>query len=117
MQAVVTKTDDGVNVYVGGGEKPHIGAIVLSQPRQSLKGDGTTSCTTSVINILGHKDDAVAVPMAEELCRKINQAVVVTCGVHIENAATEEIEEIIKNARELTKKIVMGLKQTGSDPL
>ncbi|MCR4430891.1 MAG: proteasome assembly chaperone 4 family protein [Tepidanaerobacteraceae bacterium] len=119
LQAVVARSEDGINVYVGGGEKPHIGTVVLSQPRPSLKGDGSISCTTSVINIPGHMDDIVAVPMAEEICKRMNCAVVVTCGIHVDDAAKEEIDELIRNGRELTRIIAKSLekpKKTSADP-
>lgn len=102
----MTKTQDGVNIYIGGGEKSHIGTIVVSQPRYSLKGDGSISCTTSVYNLIGHKDDGIAIPLAEELCKKINQVVVVSGGVHVENAASKDIEKLIKNGEELTAKLL-----------
>ncbi|MDN5302141.1 MAG: hypothetical protein PWQ60_1655 [Thermoanaerobacteraceae bacterium] len=92
LEAVVTVTQEGVNIYLGGGERPHIGSVAVSQPRSSLKGDGGISCTTSVLNLLGHKDDCLAVPMAEELCRRLKQTVVVTAGVHIDNATAEDIQ-------------------------
>lgn len=94
LEAVVTVTKEGINVYLGGGEKPHIGTVALSQPRPSLKGDGSVSCTTSVLNLLGHKDDGLAVPLAEELCKTLKQTIVVTAGVHIENATIEDIKKI-----------------------
>jgi hypothetical protein len=105
IYAVVTVSGCGINVYIGGGEKPHIGTVAISQPRLSLKGDGNISCTTSVFNLLGHKDDYIAVPVAEDLCKKTNQTVVVSAGVHIENAAQEDIEKIKMLAEELNKKI------------
>lgn len=92
LKALVIKTDEGVNIYLGGGEKPHIGSVVISQPRRSLKGNGTISCTTSVFNLLGHKDDHLAIPLCEYLCTNLNQVVVVTAGVHIDNATPEDIE-------------------------
>lgn len=94
LEAVVTVTKEGINVYLGGGEKPHIGTVAMSQPRPSLKGDGSVSCTTSVLNLLGHKDDGLAVPLAEELCKTLKQTIVVTAGVHIENATIEDIKKI-----------------------
>ncbi|MDI3480682.1 MAG: hypothetical protein PWQ97_337 [Tepidanaerobacteraceae bacterium] len=109
LESVVTRSEGGINVYVGGGERPHIGTVVLSQPRPSLKCDVSISCTTSVINIPGHMDDAVAVPMAEEICKAMNQVVVVTCGIHIDNATNKEIDKIIRNGRELTKIIIIRL--------
>jgi hypothetical protein len=106
LKAVVTAVPEGVNIYLGGGEKPHIGTVVISQPRQSLKCDGSTSCTTSVFNLLGHKDDGIAIPLAEEICKRLNRLVVVTAGVHIDNATIEDIERLKNSGRLLTDMIL-----------
>jgi len=97
IESVVVKTMSGINVYLGGGEKSHIGTVVVSIPRPSLTGDGSTSCTTSLFNLISHKDDILAVPLAEELAKQLKQVVVVSAGVHIEKATSEEITRIKKN--------------------
>ena len=102
MEAIATQSEEGLNVYLGGGEKPHIGTIVLCQPRLSIKLDGSLSQTTSVINLLGHKDDGVGVPMAQSLCLALRIPVVVTAGVHISDAKAEEITAMQKVAEEMT---------------
>ncbi|MFR9190881.1 MAG: hypothetical protein ACLVL7_12145 [Anaerotruncus massiliensis (ex Togo et al. 2019)] len=71
--------DEGLTVTVGGG-RSHIGSVAIAQPRPSLRGDGSVSCTCSVWNQPGHKDEAVARPVAERLCRALNTVVVVTAG-------------------------------------
>ncbi len=101
LQAVAVRTQNGINIYIGGGELPHIGTVVISQPRLSLKGDGNTSCTTSVFNLVSHKDDAMAIPLAERICKKLNQVVVVTAGVHIDNADKQDIDRFIRNLASL----------------
>lgn len=106
LEAVIIQSEDGFSVYLGGGEKPHVGSIVLCQPRPSLKEDGSLSSTTSVLNIVGHKDECLARPLAEKLCQTMNQTVVVTAGVHIENAASEDIMLFLKLAEELTGEIL-----------
>ncbi|MBN2666725.1 MAG: hypothetical protein JXR67_09460, partial [Bacteroidales bacterium] len=47
-------------VAIWGGEKPHIGAVSVAQPRPSLKDPKRVSSTASVICILGHKEDELA---------------------------------------------------------
>lgn len=106
LEAVITRTGDGLNVYLGGGEEPHIGTVVISQPRPSLTGNGEISCTTSVFNFMGHKDDGLGVPLAEALCRNLNRNVVVTAGVHIEKATSEDLQRLNENLAELTKQIL-----------
>ena len=97
LESVVVQTMSGVNIYLGGGEESHIGSVAVSIPRPSLTGDGSISCTTSVFNLFSHKDDVLAVPLAEELSKQLNQVVVVSAGVHIEKATTEEIARIKTN--------------------
>ncbi|AOT72040.1 hypothetical protein [Geosporobacter ferrireducens] len=94
LKSSIVRTQDGINIYVGGGGKTHIGTTVISQPRPSLTGDGSRSCTTSVFNILGHKDDEIAVPIAEEICKHFNEVTVVTAGIHIEKATVIDIEKL-----------------------
>ena len=84
-----------ISILVYGGDKAHIGCTVISQPRMSLTGDGTVSVTSSVMNILGHKDEFICRLLAER-CAKVNNCIC-TCtgGVHIDNASKEQIEEIV----------------------
>lgn len=106
LKAVLISVDKGVNIYIGGGEEPHIGTVVICEPRLSLKNDGTYSCTTSVHNFLGHKDDAIAIPIAETLCKQIQKPVVITAGVHLDNANKDEIAEFLSNIPQLTQKLL-----------
>ncbi len=109
LEVVATQCDEGINVYLGGGEKSHIGCVVLCQPRPSLKQDGTMSVTASVLNVVGHKDDGLAQPLARELCLASGQTVVVTAGVHIDGATTEDIESFLALLAEITRQIKEGL--------
>lgn len=106
LEAVLVKNTEGVNVYLGGGEKSHIGTVVISQPRISLSGNGSISCTTSTFNLLGHKDDEAAVPLAEMLCKALNQVVVVTAGIHIHSASSEEIDLFKEKVLEMGKRLL-----------
>jgi hypothetical protein len=105
LHAAVIRTPDGINIYLGGGELPHIGTVVISQPRQSLKGNGLISCTTSVFNLISHKDDGLAIPLAEKICKEFNQVVVVSAGVHIDNATERDIKRLIENLDKLISKL------------
>jgi hypothetical protein len=51
------RSGDDVVVVLGGGERPHIGALAVAIPRPSLADPEQTSSTSSVITLLGHKDD------------------------------------------------------------
>ncbi len=92
-------------LIVYGGEKPHIGSICIAQPRTSLKEKSGISCTSSVFNFLGHKDEVLARMFAERICRKVKKKVVVVAGVHVEKASYKEINLILENARKLLEKV------------
>ncbi|MBB6216094.1 hypothetical protein HNQ80_002193 [Anaerosolibacter carboniphilus] len=111
LKSSIVKTQDGIHIYVGGGEKAHIGTTVISQPRPSLKGDGRTSCTTSVFNILGHKDDEIAIPIAEEICKYFNETTVVTAGIHIGQATAQDIEQLKWYGTQITILIIRAINE------
>ncbi|MEW6183418.1 MAG: hypothetical protein AB1500_09640 [Bacillota bacterium] len=97
IEAQATLTKDGLIVQVLGGEKPHVGAVVLSLPRPSMSEPGKLRATSTVVPLYGHRDEEVARPVAERLAVYFNQPVVVVAGVHIDAARTEEIELLVKN--------------------
>ncbi|MDR1516226.1 MAG: hypothetical protein LBS45_11080 [Synergistaceae bacterium] len=96
-------TGNGVIGHLVGGEKPHVGGVVLSSPRQSLTGDGI-GCDSWVIPLPGHKDVIVGQKMAETLCMGLNQPVSLTAGIHIDAATSSDIAEISKNCDEITQR-------------
>lgn len=89
-------------VIISGGDSPHIGCVTLSVPRPSLSDSNRLSSTTSVLNLLGHKDDEAAKYVSHTLSSKLNKNVVVTCGIHVDNITTEEITVVINLLKELT---------------
>jgi len=88
-------------VTIGGGTHAHVGAVAVAQPRPSLKGDGSVSATASVIALLGHKEDELARWAALHLAAKLNRTVVVTAGLHVDNATMEQILYLDAEARRL----------------
>lgn len=55
LSANIQEIGNDLLVSVRGGEKPHIGAVAISEPRASLKDPTMTSASTSVFCCLGHK--------------------------------------------------------------
>ncbi len=92
-------------VGIGGGEKPHVGALAIAEPRQSRDKPGEISSTSSVITLLGHKDDIVAREAADYLAKETNRVVTVTAGIHVENATEKEISTLLENSRRVTQRI------------
>lgn len=110
----VTTDGNGINVTVGGGKEPHIGAVAVAVPRPSLKDPSQISATTSVYLLVGHKDDALAKPLADRMARALNQPVVVAAGVHIGapgvfTASPGEIEKVVKTNEILGNKLIRRL--------
>lgn len=85
--------EDDLIYILGGGEKPHIGGIVLCE----------TGKEPVVVKIENHYDHQVLKPIAEEACKKYNQKVVAIGGIHIDNATKEEIDILVNNCKELIK--------------
>ncbi|MEA5091546.1 hypothetical protein SDC9_35313 [bioreactor metagenome] len=97
ISATVTLCGTDVAVIIGGGEKPHVGAVGLASPRPSLKDASMISASVSVICVLGHKDDMLAREAALFLSSKFNINVVVSVGLHLDNATKEDIEKLKDN--------------------
>jgi hypothetical protein len=108
VELTATMTGAGIVAQLYGGHKPHVGAVAFSQPRPSLTGSGRLSCNTSVLPLLGHKDDEVAKPAAEELAKAFNQPVVVIAGLHVENADQMDIANLVKNCQAVVQMLIRG---------
>lgn len=91
----ISRVGEDYSIVISGGFKPHIGCAVLSIPRTSLTGDGSISCTSSVINVLGHKDEEICRLTAEMICKKKNVAVVCAGGFHVDDIKEAQIREVV----------------------
>ena len=89
------KHNDDLIYILGGGEKPHIGAVVLCEPGKRPQ----------AIKIKDHYDDVVLLPIAKAACKKYKTKVVVVGGVHVDNATKEEIDILVDNCNRLAKKL------------
>ena len=106
LEALVRKIGEDLLVAIWGGERPHIGAIAVAQPRPSLKDPMLRSATASVFCYPGHKDDVVAKDAAEKISSALNTNVTVTAGMHWEGIDEAGIEAVIANSRDLVKMII-----------
>jgi gallate decarboxylase subunit D len=86
-------TDEGVNILLVGGDRPHIGGVAMSLPRQSLSGGGP-ACDTWILPVPSHKDVVVAEKVSKLLCMATTLPVVVTAGIHFDAATRDEIEAV-----------------------
>jgi len=104
LSAVRMGTDLCVALF--GGDKPHIGAVALSQSRPSLDDAEKTSASTSVIPLLGHKEDQLARDVAKRLACKMKANVSVACGVHLDDITADEIDTVCKLTLQAVDKLV-----------
>ena len=72
---------------LSGGEKPHIGSIVICEVGKNPQ----------VISLGSHYDNIVLEPIAKRGCEKYQTTVVAIGGIHIDNATKEEIKLIKHN--------------------
>jgi hypothetical protein len=113
VEATCIVTKDGILTTILGGEKPHIGAVALAMPRPSLRNRRKTSATTSVLTVIGHKDDEIAKPAAELMAKKFKTPVVVVAGVHIDRATEQDVKTLFTNAMKAVSRIVNRMKRKG----
>jgi hypothetical protein len=102
-------------VNLVGGEVPHIGAVAVSIPRPSRADARRRSATTSVIAVVGHREDEMARPFAAELARRLDRTTVVVAGVHIRRAGAADLARIFENAGRAAEAIVARVKATASE--
>ncbi|MGR5298798.1 hypothetical protein ACPV5U_25620 [Vibrio mediterranei] len=93
-------------VAIYGGDQAHIGATALAQPRASLEDPERVSASTSVMCILGHKEELLAHHAAQSLASSLNRVVCVSCGIHIDNAGKEHIRVIQSLVEELLNEFI-----------
>ncbi|MGL4572279.1 MAG: hypothetical protein ACRCVJ_14605 [Clostridium sp.] len=84
------------NISIFGGDTPHIGAVAIGIPRESLSDPSIISSSVSLITVTGHKEDVIVQPLAKLLSKKLNSTVVISCGIHIDNISLQDILEINK---------------------
>jgi hypothetical protein len=77
-------------------ENAHLGAVAVSE--FDSRAD---RCSTSVVTLLGHKDDQIAYSAASLICKTTRKNTCVIAGIHVDNITGSEIKKIIFNANAL----------------
>ena len=96
-------------ITLSGGDREHIGAVALSQPRASLETEGGTSATTSILTLCGHKEDLLARDIASQVAARTGAVTCVACGIHVDQIRPEELADIQEMAGELTRNLLQAL--------
>ena len=86
ITAEITVTDCGVQVGLYGGDKPHIGAVGVADPAGKI----------TVTQFEGHKEGGLCQHWCEELSKAVNCPVVVSAGIHYDNASKKEILQVVE---------------------
>jgi len=84
-------------VIITGGEEEHIGSATLIEEKGHLQ--------TMIKK--GHKDHIVSEKMANIIYDKIGKDLLVICGIHIEDASKEEIDSLVRNAKECVEQFLL----------
>lgn len=106
VSAQAIRCGKDISLTVVGGEAPHVGASALAIPRPSLSDPEKTSASTSVLCAPGHKEDEVARRFAQCIAAKMNCVVSASVGVHIDNAAGEELARLGRNLESLLSAVI-----------
>ena len=98
-----------LSVMIYGGDVPHVGAVSVAYPSKSQFRDAST-VTVSTLSLPGHKDFVVSGPLAERLAKALDTPVVVTVGVHIDNASSQDLETVVAEIESMADELASVLK-------
>jgi alpha-beta hydrolase superfamily lysophospholipase len=93
-------------ITIYGGDEHHLGGVAVAYETRSHYRDAST-VSVSTLTFPGHKDYVVANSAAEQICKTLQRSVVVTTGIHYDNATKAELETILKAVDMLVKEIIM----------
>lgn len=111
LRVCVTRVGKDCHLLLSGGDQPHIGSVVLAVSRESLRGGGGKSCTSSVLNLTGHKDEYLCRELAEEVCRELGAVTLCTGGFHVDGLRPEQLSELLDILPSLKDRILSYLMQ------
>ena len=111
--ARVTAVGQDLVIAVGGGEKPHVGCVVLAQPGASKTKTGAWTTSCSVLTIPPHKEEPIARGVATRVAGAFARVTVVTAGVHDDNLDADGIAGYLRLGEELAEKLVENLSKPG----
>jgi hypothetical protein len=109
LEACVVTVGEDLVVVVGGGERPHVGSVVLAQPYRSKRHPGTWSASCSVLTIPPHKEEPIARGIAARLASAFGRVVVVSAGVHDKHLDADGVKGYLRLGDELAEKLVVAI--------
>ncbi len=112
LEATVVAAGADLVVVVGGGERPHVGCVVLAQPYRSKQRPGSWSASCSVLTIPPHKEEPIARGIAARIASALGRVAVVSAGVHDKHLDAEGVKGYLRLGEELAKELVVALSGT-----
>ena len=111
LKGTVMALDNGDVIVVVTGGRDHIGAVGLAVPRPSRLDSNNISATSSVLTMLGHKEDVLVKDISEKLAAATGRNIVVIAGVHYDDLSGVDLKLLHELWRELTDKIATFINQ------
>lgn len=106
LQAEITIIGEDLVIVVGGGERPHLGCVVLAQPSPSKGRPGAWSASCSVLTIPPHKEEPIARGIATRVAEELARVTVVTAGIHDDHLDRAGIDDYLRLGEELAESLV-----------
>lgn len=106
VEALVVVVGGDLSMAIWGGTRPHIGAVALAQARARLADPNRPASTSSVFTLLGHKDDIVARAAADRLAAALGRTVVVSAGLHVDQATPDDLQALTRAAEECVEDLL-----------
>lgn len=111
LEARVTVVGEDLVVAIGGGQRPHVGCVVLATPYPAKNGVGGWSASCSVLTIPPHKEEPIARGAADILASGLGRVTVVSAGVHDDNIDGEGIRTYLSLGERLAETLLERLKR------
>lgn len=92
-------------ITIYGGDEHHLGGVSVAYETRSHYRDAST-VSVSTLTFPGHKDYIVANSASEQICKALQRSVIVTTGIHYENATKSDIDDILKAVDWLVKALI-----------
>ena len=93
------------HVTIGGGQRPHVGCVVLAQPQPAKAKNGGWSVSCSVLTIPPHKEEPIARGIANRLAEASGRVTVVTAGIHDDNLDPDGVAIYLRLGGELADEL------------
>jgi hypothetical protein len=113
ISAILHLLDNGDVVLVVYGGSDHVGAVGLAIPRPSLEDPGKGSATSSVLTMLGHKEDVLVKEVGERIAAATGRNLVVVGGVHYDDLEAAQLEALQRLWRKMSEEIILKLGRLG----